>query len=74
MRAAMGYGAPMATVVFTNGHELMVTAGQRDILEAITAAQRGGSIDLPAGWIVLTPADDHREVSVQTAQIAYIRP
>ena len=70
----MGYRPRMTTVVFTNGHELPVTAEREEILEAITAAQRGGSADLPAGWIDLMAADDQRVVSVQTAQIAYIRP
>ena len=70
----MDYLPHMAIVVFTNGHELQVTADRHEILEAITAAQRGGSADMPAGWIDLTAADDHGEVSVQTAQIAYIRP
>ena len=70
----MGYGGHVATVVFANGHELAITADQRETLEAITDAQRGGRVDLPAGWIVLTAAEDQREVAVQTAQIAYIRP
>ena len=70
----MNYRPLMATVVFANGHELSVTVEQREIREAITAAQRGGSADMPAGWIVLTATDDAREVSVQTAHIVYIRP
>ncbi len=70
----MNYRPLMATVVFANGHELPVTADQREIRESITAAQRGGSADMPAGWIVLSATDDGREVSVQTAQIVYIRP
>lgn len=70
----MGYRPRMATVVFVNGHELPVTAKEREILEMITSAQRGGSADLPSGWIVLAAADDGGEVCVQTVQIAYIRP
>ena len=64
----------MATIVFTSGHELRVTAAVADILAGVTAAQRGGSEGVPAGWIALTTQADGREVQVQAGQIAYIHP
>jgi hypothetical protein len=64
----------MATLIFASGHELAVTAEAGEILKYVTEAQRGGAENLPAGWIGLTTAQDHREVSVQTSQIAYIGP
>jgi hypothetical protein len=68
----VGYGSSMATVVLGSGLQLDVTADKNQILESITAAQRGGALDLPAGWITLVKADHMQPVQVQVAQIAYI--
>jgi hypothetical protein len=62
----------MATVVFGSGQQLQVTAEPQEILALVTAAQRGGAVDLPAGWITLVTADDTQPVQVQVALIAYI--
>jgi hypothetical protein len=58
--------------VLGSGQQVDVTADQEQILEFITAAQRGGALDLPAGWIMLVNADNMQPVQVQVAQIAYI--
>jgi hypothetical protein len=68
----IGYRWRMATVVFGSGQQLQVTAEPREILELVTAAQRGGAVDVPAGWITLRTADDMQPVQVQVALIAYI--
>jgi hypothetical protein len=70
--APIGYRWRMATVVFGSGQQLQVTAEPQEILALVTAAQRGGAVDLPAGWITLVTADDTQPVQVQVALIAYI--
>jgi len=62
----------VATIVLASGLELAVTADATAVLADVNEAQRGGA-DLPAGWIAVVSAEG-RELLVQAAQIAYIRP
>jgi hypothetical protein len=56
-----------------NGDELAVTATSEEVLGYITEAQRGGTANLPAGWIELTTAASATRVSVQVALIACVQ-
>jgi hypothetical protein len=62
----------MATLIFTNGDQLPVTADSSQVLRYIEVAQGEGVADLPRGWIVLTAAQGAAQVTVQVSQIAYI--
>jgi hypothetical protein len=63
----------MATIVFAGGNELDVDAEPNEIRDLVTESQRGGAVDVPAGWVELVTSD-MRPVQVQVGLIAYVLP